>query len=341
VTLETPTASVARTLDGRPPPALPRKGGTAVWSVDLEPFDVAALECSTDDVRVSQWNAQFDRDSVLVLGGLLQDLRVRLEQLNRFQPTQLIANADFEQPVKNGQIPGWSFAANPGVLIDLDPVAPQEGKQSLHMRVEGGKTIGWLRSDPFAIPKTGRVTVQAWIRTRSGGPQPPVRMSIDGQLPYRWWSLGVDVDGRSFQPTGRPVLSVPDEWSAAPFLIHMADLPPSTTGEVSLVFELRGAGEIWIDSVQVSDVYFEPAEFNELRKSVFNAQLQLQRGELADCQRFLQGYWPRFVLEFVAPPRLTQAPPFPPREPAGPPNPPEEKPSRWKWPSIPLKVPFK
>jgi hypothetical protein len=350
VQLETRTRCEARSLEGRPPP-LTRVGSTT-WSAELEPYDVAAIVLSTGDVQVVDWNVQFDRESLAELGSVVQELRVRVDQLNRFQPIQVIANPDFEQPASAGQIPGWTFGRNPGVLVELDANHPCQGKQSLHMRVEGNKGIGWIRSRSFPVPPTGRISVQAWIRTRDAAQQPALRMSVDGQLAqgeqyYRWVPLGVDVDGRTFQPTGNPeVKAVPPDWINSPFLVYIVDLPTSTTGEVSVGFDMYGPGEAWIDNVQVSDVYFSPPELNDLKKNVYNAALQRADGrygwELAECQQFLEGYWPRFLLEFVPSPRLTQVPPsttHPATRDKAAPAPPAEKPPLWS--RFPLKSPFK
>ncbi len=338
VDLAIPTPCEVYSLDGRPPPILPAGGGPTTWTISLEPYDVGAV-FSPNDIQVTDWNVQFDRESVAELGGMVQELRVRVDQLSRFQPKQVISNPDFEQPSQPGQIPGWTFARNPGVTVELDANHPYQGGQSLHLRVEGRKS-GWVRSQWFPMPRTGRLSVQAWIRTRDATQQPPLRMSVDGKLAsgqpyYKWWPLGVDVDGRSFQPTNRPVLAVPAEWTTSPILIHLIDLPVSGAGEVCVGFDMQGSGEVWIDNIQISDVFFEPTELNELRKNVFNAHYQLQHGEqLAECQRFLQGYWPRFVLEFVPPPRLSQVPSassrLTPAKVNPPPPQPAEKTSKWK-----------
>lgn len=328
-------------LDGRPAPVLARKNDLTTWTVDLEPYDLAAIVCSSDAIQVVDWNIQFNPESVAMLDGMVQELRVRVDHLNKFQAIQVIENADFEQPIQQNQIPGWTFARNPGVTVNLDGNRPFQGNQSLHFRVQGNKTVGWIRSRPFPSPRTGRISVQAWIRTRDATQQPPLRMSLDGNLgsgkpTYRWWSLGIDVDGRTFQPIGPGKDQVPAQWSASPFLIHAIDLPMTDGGEVSIGFDMLGPGEVWIDDVQISDVYFEPAnEFKELRKNVFNAQFQLQSGkpgELAECQHFLQSYWPQFLMEFVAPPRLSRAVP--------PPSSPAEKSSKWPLPKIQLKPMF-
>jgi hypothetical protein len=62
-----------------------------------------------------------------------------------------------------------------------------------------------------------------------------------------------------------------------------------------------GTGEVWIDDVQVFDLYFHEHEQEELLKTIALADLHLGQGRVGDCQRLLEGYWPRFLAEHVSP----------------------------------------
>jgi hypothetical protein len=86
-------------------------------------------------------------------------------------------------------------------------------------------------------------------------------------------------------------------------------------------FELEGSGEIWIDNVQVYDLLF-PLSFYErsepekivLVKLVSAVDKALENGELAECVRNLEGYWPRFLNAYspaAPPPIATQPAPQP------------------------------
>jgi hypothetical protein len=312
-------------------------GNATTWTVTVEPYDLAAIACMADSVQVTDWNVEFDRDSITELAGLVQELRVRVDQLNRFQPIQLIDNPDFEQAAEPGHVPGWTFARNPGVTLSIDKNQPFQGTQSLYFQVQGKS--GWIRSRSFEVPRTGRIAVQAWIRTRNAAQQPPFRLSVDrkqasGPPYYRYCPLGMEVDG-NYQPTGRVQQPIAAEWTSSPVLVPFVDLPVASGGEITIGFDMLGPGEVWIDNIQVSDVYFTPSELNELLKNVFKAQFQLRSGkqiDLADCQHFLEGYWPRFVLEFIPPPRLAKS--------TAAPAAPAEKSSKWQLPTIPLKQMF-
>ena len=117
---------------------------------------------------------------------------------------------------------------------------------------------------------------------------------------------------------------------------------------VCIGFDLMGKGEVWIDDVQVFDLHFDLQEQDVLlQKHAPYANFKLQQGRFAECQDYLDGYWPRFLLEFVPQSHAPRVARVPRREPLRnaapgrqPTPPPETKPSFWnrfvpKW-----KLPF-
>jgi hypothetical protein len=83
----------------------------------------------------------------------------------------------------------------------------------------------------------------------------------------------------------------------------VTNLPLEGLTELSVGFDLMGEGEVWIDDVQLYDLWFEDAEQQELLKAVANADFQLTAGQIGDCHRFVDGYWPRFLQDHVPLPR--------------------------------------
>ncbi len=85
-----------------------------------------------------------------------------------------------------------------------------------------------------------------------------------------------------------------------------------------------GPGEVWIDDVQLFDLAFNETELRALYKLITLAGVDLQNGQVGDCMRLLDGYWPRLLTECVpapaAPPDLA-ARPDEPRPPPAPPQP--------------------
>lgn len=337
-------------LSQRQPAALTRTTG-GMWVARLEPYDLIAFVIGTRSAKISDWRIQFDRAHITTVERQVQELRARVSALREPRAIEVLENPGFEKPLQDGQIPGWSILERAGVTGSLDHRSLRSGNASLHFRVAGEGNIGVVRSNPIPLPRTSRLSIQARMRTSDANRQPPMRMAIEGRLadgtPFYTWSqpIGIAVDPRSLSPTNGPARPLPTEWTED-FVFHIVNLPAGTTGQLSINFEMLGPGEVWIDDVEVFDMYFDVVEQHELVKNVGHATMQLEEGKFTVCQRFLQGYWPRFVLEYApAPtPRLSQNQPNSPpgtkstAEPA--PSKPEEKTSRWnKLPKPPFKIP--
>ena len=58
--------------------------------------------------------------------------------------------------------------------------------------------------------------------------------------------------------------------------------------------DLMGPGEVWVDDVQLFDLAFNESELRALYKLLTLADLNLQNGQVGDCMKLLNGYWPRF-----------------------------------------------
>jgi hypothetical protein len=75
-------------------------------------------------------------------------------------------------------------------------------------------------------------------------------------------------------------------------------------------FDLMTKGKVWIDDVQVLDLFFDENERNELSKIVAVANFQLGEGRLSDCRQTLESYWPLYLWEHApdGPPQVARAP---------------------------------
>lgn len=325
-------------LGGGTPRLLPPAGETR-WVVRMQPYDLQAVFVEGLAVNVVDWSVEADAEMSSEMLKLVQDVNNRIHVLRAPVSLAELENADFEQPTVDGITPGWEHSKWSGVEVRTDPAGAAQGSHSLYMKVAANETFGWVRSKTFKVPKTGRFAVQALIRTRDAARQPPLRMSVDFLVdgkPYRYSyaSLGVDVENRTRRPTGHPVTPLPTNWPPPekPFAFQIDDRLLEGPTDVSIGFDLMGAGEVWIDEVRVFDTYFSPNEQNELQKNVAIVKSRLERGQLLECQRYLNGYWPRFLLEHVPPPeaaRLAELPGRPRTDPATSQPPPAEKPSAW------------
>ncbi|HWA99059.1 MAG TPA: hypothetical protein VG713_11230, partial [Pirellulales bacterium] len=79
------------------------------------------------------------------------------------------------------------------------------------------------------------------------------------------------------------------------------DLPGDKISSLRVKLELLGEGQVSVDDVQLLDLDFTDAERLELSKIITLAEYKRKSGNLSECLRLLDGYWPRFLAANVAP----------------------------------------
>jgi hypothetical protein len=302
--------------------------------VSLRPYDLAAARFSSPNVRLTNPQITLVDKAQVALEHRLQDLGARVAALSNSSPMGTLENPGFEIPEGEGKIAGW-VAEQPGkvagaetgaaadTFAQLDPAEKHGGDQSLKLLSAGPRTI--IRSAPLEAPHSGRLSVAAWVRIADPKRQPTLRMAIEGQLEdapfYRYAVVGGE---------GPRAVPLTNKWAS--YIFQVDDLPAEGLTDLRLRFELMGAGEAWIDDVQLFDLAFSENERVELTKIIALANYELSAGHLADCARLLEGYWPQFLVANVP---LTQSSiavvqrvrTVPPKVPAAEsPAPPEEKP---------------
>jgi hypothetical protein len=344
-----------RAIDGRPPGTIDGDEKQQSWRVALEPYDIRAVVLTQPAVKVRDWHSEPREDIDTSLTAAFRDLNARLNELRLRKPARILENASFEAAPQDGQIPGWTASQRPGVHVDVETDDAVAGVQSLHLKVDAAQTVAWVRSKPFRLPRTGRISIAAYVRTRDKEQQPALRLAVDllangRPFDYLYTPLGVDVDGRPLRPTGFRAEPLSKTWPNSPILFHIPELPIEGATDIVVGFDLMGEGEVWIDDVQIFDFFFDENEQNELLKNFAPANFKLTQGKFADCERYLDGYWPRFLMEYVTLPaqaRMAAIPERPIRaalpQPDSQPNAAAEvKPTNWKRlvPRIPFRNPF-
>lgn len=308
------TARVQRMVgcDSAPP-------ATGDWTVKLKPFGLAMVSFSAPGVQFARPRVELPPEAAEALDARVKELWARAATLKHPEAKDGPTNGDFELPqAADGSLPGWILSERAGAKFVTDDQQPHHGKHSL--RLISANDGAEVASVAFAPRPTGRLSVSVWLRGASQQPRPAVRMSVQGLGPGQSHMRGPDDAGS--------VCTLTDTWAQHVFQVR--DLPEGLSG-VSLHFELTEAGEVWIDDVQISDLEFSDNERIELSKLIALAEYKRSSGEVADCLRILDGYWPRFLASYV--PRSTapladHPPPPPSNAAAEPPEPaePERKP---------------
>lgn len=292
--LRFPVGTAFRELSGMRSLALPRQGddGTAVWTLELDPYDLLAVRASSLDVTFQEVKVSWPAETARAVESLVRELNERAATLSSPPAYAALENAEFEPRPGEAAVPDWEASSAPGGEIRLDRATRHGGESSLYM-ASNGPQVGVV-SAPFPSPRTGRLTISFWVRTRDPRLQPPLRVVLAGEQrgePFvRFAEVGVS-------PSGRGVPAVDADWS--PIVIEVRDLPMTGLSPLQLRFALTGPGEVWIDDVQLCDLAFTKPERLELFKLIAPVEAKFRNGEMADCIRMLEGFWPQYLVRHV------------------------------------------
>ncbi len=271
-------------------PLKPEASSGLYWEVGLEPYDLIAVRLSDPAARCSNphvvWSGAVDAELALNI----RRLGARAAALRNPPPLDVVVNADFESPAAGDDpVPDWATTNRSDVEIKLDETHQHSDRQSVKIASAG--PVACLVSRPFAAPATGRLTVSVWLRTSDAASQPPLRLAVEGKLRgqdyYRYAPVG------SAPGPGRPAVPILPGWGR--YVFQVDDLPLEGLASIRVRFDLMGPGEVWIDDVQVFNLAFTKPEMIELSKLITLADVKLQNGQIGDCLRLLEGYWPRFL----------------------------------------------
>jgi hypothetical protein len=258
----------------------------------LKPFDFQA-GTSEPAARISGFQTNVDSAVTSRLQERLDVLTSQVSLAERAGPVDVLVNPGFD-PLESGGSRefGWYYDSSSNNSIGLQTEDPLEGKASLVMTSAGPPV--WIRSNEFASPATGRLSITVQLRTLDPANQPPLRISVQGsdgeQLYYRFGSVGRGE--QESQQIGR-------EWRE--FAVHFDDLPLAASQPLRIGFDLMGAGHVEIDSVRVFDRWLDKQDSNAITQQLQVAGFQLTSGGNVDkCRRILDGYWPRFLHQYFS-----------------------------------------
>ncbi len=287
----------------RLPPLQPVRDGLR-WRVALEPYDLVGAALTAPNIVVNDWQVTLPAPIEDGLRTRVKEIRARAMALTEPQPMSVLSNPGFEQVEMDDAVTGWIHARGRQVRATADAQAKRSGTRALRLDSQGD--VLWVRSQPFEPPRTGRVSVMVWLKIADASQQPPLRLAVEGrwldQRPYyRWQWVGK-------APRNDDTVDVyPLKAQWAQYLFHVDNLPLTGLTELRVGFDLMGAGRVWIDDVQVFDRWFYENERDELLKSIVLANFQIEDKNPLACHRFLDSYWPRFLLKHVgAEPRVAE-----------------------------------
>ena len=116
------------------------------WEVQLEPYDLVAVQLSEPNVQFSNPQVTWPGAVETALGSQIRQLGARAAALRNPPPLDVLANPGFERPAAgDGPIPDWAVTTRSGVSIQLDKTQKHGGQQSVKIASTGA---GGLPGEP-------------------------------------------------------------------------------------------------------------------------------------------------------------------------------------------------
>jgi len=263
--------------------------GPQTWKVALPPYGVEGRRFESRSLRIGALSAAVDEGPAAVLAQRIAEIEQRMRNLDVERRYNELSNPDFELTGGDGRAVGWQPRMGAGGAVEVDEATACTGQRSL--RLQSVDAVGVAaQSHQFSIPVTGQLVVRAQIRVADLAPDAQVYVWVEYE------DAGVTRQEYSSLGTAK---TLSGDWSTCEFALN--NLPINPPGKMRVHFYLTGRGEAWIDNVQLYDLQFPDPQRVALGKMLYAARSALDAGHLVECQRLVEGYWPRYLMEHVPP----------------------------------------
>ena len=168
-----------------------------------------------------------------------------------------------------------------------------QGNSALRLRNPSDQYL-WIRSNAFAVPETGRLSISVWLKLGKDQQKSPLRISVESDdrthSYYRFAEVGTDSEERADN-------QLSDDWKQ--FAVHFDDLPERPISGLRVGFDLVGPGEVWVDNIQVFDRWLDENDAKAVTQMLASIGPLLHETEtLERCRMILNGYWPTFLRRY-------------------------------------------
>ncbi len=257
--------------------------------LQLPPYSLVGGFSEDPANQIMDFEYLVDEEAAARLKARLNQLQLRLIQATDVKPLEIQANLEFEES-KQGPVQ-WSFDQT--LQSDFAISTDGKGNSVLMMKSSGGSN--WIRSAPFAVPETGRLSISVWMRTDETS-QPPLRIAVEaeGTGYYRFGTVG------SLAPDD-PSNQVGATWRQ--YVVHFDDLPVEEGVQLRVGFDMMDTGKVFIDQVELYDRLFDANDIRALTQRLAAARpLSNSQADYDLCRRMLNSYWLRFLNEYIGMP---------------------------------------
>ncbi len=258
--------------------------GATAWKLALPPYGVTARRFASRGLRVGACAITPSETARAELTARIRELDERMQGLDMQRPYEQLHNPGFELTGPDKLMLGWQSRIGAAGAVSVDASVAAAGTRSLLLASADQPGVA-AQSQLFPIPATGQLTVRASIRTSD---------LAEGSQVLAWAEYdlgqGVVLAYRQFKLAGES-----GQWRTSE--VTFDDLPLGGRGQMRIHLQMYGAGNAWIDEVELFDLTFAESQKDNLARRLVGAQIALDKGELVDCQRLIDGYWPRYLVQ--------------------------------------------
>ena len=254
-------------------------------------------------VAIAQVSLAYPEEAARDVADRVAKLRRRRAVLETPVPLEVLDNPGFELGAIDtpgrpaASIAGWEVVEPRRGALAVVAGAGAAASPGRGLAFSSLNGLATLRSNPFEPPRTGRISVAAWLRV-AGDAQPPLRMAVEGVQGDREFYRFAAVGGLA---GGQPLTAA---W--AQYVLQVDELPAAGLDSLRVRFDLLGPGRVEIDEVRVFDLAFDESQRSRIGAAVSMLEHRAESGDVGGCLAAFDGYWPAF-LEMHVPDAVMEA----------------------------------
>lgn len=265
----------------------------SVLSWQLGAFEILCCRLNHAQAGVLDSKVVLGEPALAALRGQIGRLHGRMSTMAELARSSVapVSNAGFEEgsdPRTAEPVPGWNVPLeNAG--WSLDETNPRSGRFALRLSTENGN--GTLVSPPLSLERARQATLTLWMRSSRAAARVQLSLEEFGAAP---------------RPLQRQVSEVGKSWQK--FEFRVAGLPFDGNAAVQLRVQPLDSGKVWIDDLELDVQMLSADDLKQMTKTASAIHLAWEQQRYADCERLLQGYWGRFLLEEAGEPAPAAVP---------------------------------
>lgn len=290
---------VDRALVSRSGVAVPLRNGSFEESLtpsDGVQIDEQSAQSTLEEERNSE-SAETDRTNLF--GVDVSRVKIFQKRHDDEKTPKSEAETVVNPPFDPARIPGWRTFGPNDVDVRLDQNVAHDGHASL--RVTSQNNTGGVICQPFDSPTTGRIFAQIYIGVPDNVQELPLNVCLVGRYNGSPFNRRIYIGKTALKQAQK--LDNADSDNGVVWVrevVSFDGLPLEGLDDLSLRFELCGAGTVWLDQIRIYKLAFADVEQTELMKLINMAEYRASKDRTFDVLVMLDSYWAKMLKEQIA-----------------------------------------